>query len=151
MAQISFRANIAKVRGLQFSADGKARFNFSAAEGHRKKGPDGQWGDSGTTWYNITVFGKQAEDLADIIQEGAKQSVVVMGRVETREYEHNGETRESRDVVAEHVGIVHKAAQSNQPQQSQSWGGQQPSQPWGGAPNNDAANLGVPSGQGPAF
>lgn len=151
MANVSFRANVGKIRPLDFNkSDGKPRLSFSAAEGHRKKGPDGQWADSGTTWYNVTVFGRQAEDLADILQEGAKQAVVVNGRMETRAFEHNGEQRTSLDVVANEVGIVHKAAQSNQPQQSQSWGGQQPAQQWGGAPNNDAANWGTPN-QGPAF
>lgn len=151
MAQVSFRANVGKVRPLDFNkSDGKPRLSFSAAEGHRKKGPDGQWADSGTTWYNVTVFGRQAEDLADILQEGAKQAVVVNGRMETRAFEHNGEQRTSLDVVANEVGIVHKAAQPNQSQQSQSWGGQQPAQSWGGAPN-DAPNWGVPNGQGPAF
>lgn len=148
MANVSFRANIGKVRGLAFNNDGKARFSFSAAEGHRKKGQDGQWADSGTTWYNVTVFGKPAEDLADVIAEGRKQSVVVSGRMETREYEANGETRTSLDVVADNVGIVHRAPQSQQPasqpaQSQQQWGGQQDA--WGGgqqgfdAPSNGPA------------
>jgi len=130
MANVSFRANVGKVRGLAFSNDGKARFSFSAAEGHRRKGPDGQWADSGTTWYNVTVFGRQAEDLADILQEGAKQAVVVSGRMETRAYEHNGEQRESLDVIADQVGIVHRAPQQGQPSQPAQSG------QWGGAPAN---------------
>jgi single-stranded DNA-binding protein len=145
MAQVSFRANIGKVRPLDFNkSDGKPRLSFSAAEGHRKKGPDGQWADSGTTWFNVTVFGRLAEDLADVLQEGAKQSVVVTGRQETRAYEHNGKAGESLDVVATEVGIVHKAAQGQQSggfggQQSQQWGGQ--SDTWGGQPSNDGFNL----------
>lgn len=136
MAQVSFRANIGKVRPLDFNkSDGKPRLSFSAAEGHRKKGPDGQWADSGTTWYNVTVFGRLAEDLADILQEGAKQSVVVSGRMETRAYEHNGEKRESLDVVATEVGIVHRAPMaqpSSNPARSQQWGGnQQSAGDWG--------------------
>src|SRR5690625_1255214 len=112
MAQVSFRANVGKVRGLQFSQDGKPRFSFSAAESHRRFNKQSQqWEDTGTTWYNITVFGRHAEDLADIIQENAKQQVVVFGRQETRSYEHNGEQRTSLDVVADNVGLVHRAPQ----------------------------------------
>lgn len=115
MAQVSFKGNIGKVRGLQFSQDGKPRFSFSAAESHRRFNKQSQqWEDTGTTWYNITVFGRHAEDLADIIQEGAKQQVTVSGRMETRAYEHNGEQRESLDVVADHVGLVHRAPQQQQ-------------------------------------
>ena len=112
MATVSFKGNIGKVRGLQFGQDGKPRFSFSVAESHRRFNKQSQqFEDTGTTWYSVTVFGRQAEDLADIIQENAKQQVVVSGRQETRAYEHNGEQRTSLDVVADHVGLVHRAPQ----------------------------------------
>ena len=149
MAQVSFRANVGKVRGLQFSQDGKPRFSFSAAESHRRFNKQSQqFEDTGTTWYSVTVFGKHAEDLADIIQENAKQQVVVSGRQETRAYEHNGEQRTSLDVIADHVGLVHRA-----PQQAQQGGWNQPQQSqadWGAAPTNNAwAGGGQPQGQAP--
>ena len=149
MAQVSFRANVGKVRGLQFSQDGKPRFSFSAAESHRRFNKQSQqWEDTGTTWYSITVFGRHAEDLADIIQENAKQQVVVHGRMESRDYEHNGEQRSSLDVIADHVGLVHRA-----PQQAQQGGWNQPQQSqadWGAAPTNNAwAGGGQPQGQAP--
>ena len=140
MAQVSFRANVGKVRGLQFSQDGKPRFSFSAAESHRRFNKQSQqWEDTGTTWYSVTVFGRHAEDLADIIQEGAKQQVSVSGRQETRAYEHNGEQRTSLEVIADHVGLIHRAPQQaqqqggwNQPQQSQADWGAAPATAWGG-------------------
>ena len=112
MATVSFKGNIGKVRGLQFGQDGKPRFSFSVGESHRRLDKQtNDWQDLGTTWWNCTVFGRQAEDLADILQEGAKQQVVVSGRSQTRSYEHNGEQRTSLDVVADHVGLVHRAPQ----------------------------------------
>ena len=115
MAHVAFKANVGKVRGLQFSADGKPRFSFSVAEGHRRFNKQtNQWEDTGTTWWAVTVFGKQAEDLADVIAEGKKQQVTISGRSETREYEHNGEKRTSLDVIADHVGLVHRAANGGQ-------------------------------------
>ena len=144
MAQVSFRANVGKVRGLQFSQDGKPRFSFSAAESHRRLNKQtNEWEDTGTSWFNITVFGRLAEDLADIIQEGQKQQVVVSGRQESRDYEHNGQQRSSLDVVADHVGLVHRAQQGSQQQ-----GGFQPQQQqagWGAAPTNNAW-AGTPQG-----
>src|SRR5699024_3617132 len=95
-----------------------------------------QFEDTGTTWYSVTVFGRQAEDLADIIQENAKQQVSVSGRQETRAYEHNGEQRTSLDVVADHVGLVHRA-----PQQ-QSGGFQQQQQAPPPAGNQQASAFG---------
>ena len=132
MAQVSFRANVGKVRGLQFSQDGKPRFSFSAAESHRRFNKQSQqWEDTGTTWYSVTVFGRHAEDLADIIQEGAKQQVSVSGRQETRAYEHNGEQRTSLEVIADHVGLIHRAPQQAQQQSQADWGAA-PATAWGG-------------------
>lgn len=144
MAQISFRANVGKVRGLQFSQDGKPRFSFSAAESHRRFNKQtNAWEDTGTTWYSVTVFGKHAEDLADIIQENAKQQVTVSGRMETRAYEHNGEQRSSLDVIADHVGLIHRAqTPQHAPQPA-------PAASWGAAPDN-AWTGGVQPQQGQA-
>ena len=145
MAQVSFRANVGKVRGLQFSQDGKPRFSFSAAESHRRFNKQtNAWEDTGTTWYSVTVFGRHAEDLADIIQENAKQQVTVSGRMETRAYEHNGEQRSSLDVIADHVGIIHRAQTPQTPQAV-------PATNWGSVPQNDPwAGGGQPQqGQAP--
>ena len=136
MAQVSFRANVGKVRGLQFSQDGKPRFSFSAAESHRRFNKQSQqFEDTGTTWYSVTVFGKHAEDLADIIQENAKQQVTVSGRMETRAYEHNGEQRTSLDVIADHVGLIHRAPQTPQAVPATNWGSVPQNDPWAGGGN----------------
>ena len=136
MAQVSFRANVGKVRGLQFSHDGKPRFSFSAAESHRRFNKQSNaWEDTGTTWYSITVFGRHAEDCADIIQENAKQQVTVSGRMETRAYEHNGEHRSSLDVIADHVGIIHRAqTPQHAPQAAPASNPAPASNQWGNAP-----------------
>ena len=146
MAQVSFRANVGKVRGFAPAQNGgKSRFSFSAAEGHRRLNRQtNEWEDTGTTWFNVTVFGRQAEDLADIITEGAKQQVVVSGRQETRAYESNGKSGESLDVIADHVGLVHRAPQGSNQQPSQSsqqgWGGNT----WGGD-QQAAGDWGTPA------
>ena len=138
MASVTFKGNIGKVRGLAFSQDGKPRFSFSVAEGHgRFDKQTNQWQDTGTTWRNVTAFGKQAEDLASVIQEGQKQRVVVAGREETREYEANGETRTSLDVIADYVGIIPRA---DVPAQRQP----------GGAPNYSSVSA-VNAAQGAGF
>ena len=115
MASVAFKGFVGKVHGLKFSNDGKPRFAFSVAEGHRRFNKQtNEWEDTGTTWWAVTVFGKDAENLADVIAEGKKQLVTVAGRSSTREYEANGETRTSLDVIADHVGLVHRAAPNGQ-------------------------------------
>ena len=113
MAQVSFRANVGQVRGLKFTQDNKAMFRFSAAENHSRYNRQTQkYDDIGTTWYEITVFGKHAEDLANVIESGKKQQVTVSGRMETREYSTEaGTPGKSLDVTADHVGIVYFAPQ----------------------------------------
>lgn len=150
MANVSFRGNVGKVRGFTPAQNGgKSRFSFSVAEGHRKLNrQSNEWEDTGTTWFNVTVFGKSAEDLADVIAEGRKQQVIVTGRQESREYEANGETRTSLDVIADHVGIVHRAPQGQSNNsgfnpapasnggQGDPWNSQPPAAPdWGAQPN----------------
>lgn len=144
MASVAFKGFVGKVHGLKFSNDGKPRFAFSVAEGHRRFNKQtNEWEDTGTTWWAVTVFGKDAENLADVIAEGKKQLVTVAGRSSTREYEANGETRTSLDVIADHVGLVHRAATGGQgggnfaPAQSAGFGAPQPpaqpqQDPWAG-------------------
>lgn len=117
MASVSFHGNVGKVQQPQFSNDGKARIRFSVAESHgRFDRTTNQWQETGTTWRDVTVFGKRAEVLADTLREGAKQQVVVIGREETREYDRMDGTKGSAlEVVADVVGII----PSSQPAQQQ--------------------------------
>ena len=159
MASVAFKGFVGKVHGLKFSNDGKPRFAFSVAEGHRRFNKQtNEWEDTGTTWWAVTVFGKDAENLADVIAEGKKQLVTVAGRSSTREYEANGETRTSLDVIADHVGLVHRAGTGGQgggnfaPAQSAGFGGQpQPApaqqDPWAGGQQQPA--WGEPAQGGP--
>lgn len=117
MSTVTFTANIGSYHGLKFSRqDGKPRLSFSAAETARVKDQSGNWTDGGTTWFSVTLFGYAAEALdAAIANQGGKGKVIVTGRMSTREYEKDGQRRESLDVVADSVGLVPK----NQPAQGQ--------------------------------
>jgi len=148
MSTITFTGNIGKSQGLKFSNDGKPRLSFSAAETARVKDQSGQYVDGGTTWFNVTLFGYTAEALdAQIAAQGGKGKVIVTGRMSTREYEHNGEKRESLDVVADSVGLVPRGQQQGQGQQTQPtaqqqpWGGNQPAQNPGGWGNGNQAEA----------
>jgi single stranded DNA-binding protein len=133
MSTISFTGNIGSYHGLKFSNDGKPRISFSAAETARVKDQSGQWTDGGTTWFSVTLFGGASEALDQIIaNQGGKGKVIVTGRMSTRDYEKDGQQRQSLDVVADSVGLVPK----NQPAQGQQ--SQPASQPWTG--NQPAAN-----------
>ncbi len=146
MSNVSFTGNIGSYHGLKFSQDGKPRLSFSAAETARVKDQSGQYVDGGTTWFSVTLFGGASEALDQLIaNQGGKGKVIVTGRMSTRDYEKDGQQRQSLDVVADSVGLVPKnqpaQGQSQPAAQQQPWGGNQPagnSQGWGqgGADNS---------------
>ena len=143
MADVTFTGNLTAAPEMKFSNSGKAFANFTVAENYRKKNQNGEWEDSGTAFWRVTVFGYQAEAVADTLDKGMK--VVVGGRAELREYTtKEGAQGKSLECVANHVGVVPRAPKSNQQQSSgQAWGAEhqqsQPaSDPWA-ASNNQAA------------
>ena len=134
MADVTFTGNLTAAPEMKFSNAGKAFANFTVAENYRKRNQSGEWEDSGTAFWRVTVFGYQAEAVADTLDKGVK--VVVQGRGELREYTtKEGAQGKSLECVANHVGVVPRAPKSNNgggfgQQQSQSWGAEhQPTQP----------------------
>lgn len=82
----------------------KQRTTFSIATS--KKGRDGDGnGQEVTTWWNVTVFGKQGENCARYLSKG--KGVQVIGDVEFREYQaKDGSNRVSNDVAASKVTFL---------------------------------------------
>ena len=135
MADVTFTGNLTAAPEMKFSNAGKAFANFTVAENYRKKNQNGEWEDSGTAFWRVTVFGYQAEAVADTLDKGMK--VVVQGRGELREYTtKEGAQGKSLECVANHVGVVPRAPKNGGGQQSQgqSWGQpvqqQAQSDPW---------------------
>ena len=136
MAQAAFHGNIGKVKEPAFSNEGQCRLSFTVAEGHSRFDKQAkEWKDTGTTWRRVTVFGKRAETLADVLREGAKQQVVVIGREETREWTNeDGTTGSGLEVVADIVGLIPSAGQGSQQRataQASNNGG------WGNGPDSE--------------
>jgi single-stranded DNA-binding protein len=153
MANVSTTANIGTYHGLKYGNDGKPRISFSAAETARIKDQAGQWVDGGTTWFNVTLFGGASEALDQIIAgQGGKGKVNFTGRMSTRVYEHNGEKRESLDVVADSVGLVPRNQPANGGNQQPARTQQAPQQdPWAAPATQDAGGWGNGPTTGPAF
>ena len=124
MADVIFTGNLTAAPEMKFSNAGKAFANFTVAENYRKRNQNGEWEDSGTAFWRVTVFGYQAEAVADTLDKGMK--VVVQGRGELREYTtKEGAQGKSLECVANHVGVVPRAPKNNsggQQSSGQSWG-----------------------------
>jgi len=74
---------------------------FSIAASRRYTDQNGQQVEK-TNWFNVTAWGKTAETIDNLTQQGAIRKgtqLFVQGRLDLREYQDsNGQTRSSMDV-----------------------------------------------------
>ena len=91
------RGNVGKDPEVRTLNSGDAVANFSIAVSERRKGEDH------TTWFRCNAFGKTAEVVRDYVRKGSK--VLVQGRIQTREYEKDGITRQSWDVMVDRLSL----------------------------------------------
>jgi single-strand DNA-binding protein len=93
--------NLGRDPEKRYTQDGRPVTRFSVAATTRRRERDGEWADH-TEWFSVTVFGRQAETLAERVTKGTR--VYVEGRLESRQYEtQNGSKGFSLDVVANEV------------------------------------------------
>jgi single-strand DNA-binding protein len=93
--------NLGRDPEKRYTQDGRPITRFSVAATTRRKERDGEWQDH-TEWFNVTVFSRQAETLAERLVKGTR--VYVEGRLESRTYEtQNGGKGFAMDIVANEV------------------------------------------------
>lgn len=95
--------NCTKVPELKFSAAGKAVLKISVAVNRRQQ-VNGEWQDGPTSFFDITCFGKLAENTAASIGKGTR--VIAVGRLEQRTWETaDGQKRSSVELVADDIAV----------------------------------------------
>ena len=70
-----------------------------------------------TEWHNIVCWGKTAEVIEKFVRKGS--SLYIQGKIRTRSYEKDGQTRYVTEIECETMQILDRRAES---QQSQSQG-----------------------------
>src|SRR5690242_12660446 len=96
--------NLGRDPEKRYTQDGRPVTRFSVAATTRRRERDGEWADH-TEWFSVTVFGRQAETLAERVSKGTR--VYVEGRLESRQYEtQNGTKGFSLDVIANEVIVL---------------------------------------------
>lgn len=121
---ITVQGRLAADPELRFGASGKAFCNISVPDQKRTRNDRGEWEDaSATTWFRATIFGEQAEALAEHARKG--DDVILTGRLITREWtDKEGGTRSSLEVDFAKVAVVPKgrpAQRSSGPAQDDPW------------------------------
>lgn len=86
---------------LRFSPGGTAVANIRLVANSRKKVND-EWVDDKVVWLRAVAFKTMAENIAESIEKG--HLVTVTGRLQTEEYESNGEKRQAYTVLIDTIG-----------------------------------------------
>src|SRR6478752_3517286 len=83
---------------------------FTVAVNDRRLNDAGRWEDAGTVFHRVVVFNQQSRHVADSLRKG--DSVIVAGDLRFGTYtdKETGQTRETRDIVADNVGASLKFA-----------------------------------------
>lgn len=93
--------NTGKDAELRYTANGTAQSQFSLAVNFRRKGTSGDWEDA-TEWFNIVVFGDQAERTSQYITKG--KQLYIEGRLQTRTWDDDQGVKHYRtEVIANQV------------------------------------------------
>lgn len=97
--------NLAADVELKFTPQGKAVAKFPVATSERFKNDKGEWDSRNLTYWNIIVWDKQAENIADSIGKG--DEVIVYGKAYTTSWEdkNTGEKRTRMEVTATKVAV----------------------------------------------
>jgi single-strand DNA-binding protein len=100
MNQITVIGNVGRQpEGLKYTGSGLAVLKFSVAD---TRGKDDQ---KKTSWYDIVVFGDQAEAVVENIGKGDR--IMVAGRLQVEDYEKKDGTKGKRvEIIADAVGRV---------------------------------------------
>lgn len=101
MLKLSVIGNIGSDPEMKYSSSGQAFLRFNVASNGRTRDQSGNWQDS-TEWVRVTVFGKRAESLANLLKKGTR--VYCDGRLEARPWTaQDGSVRAGLELIASDV------------------------------------------------
>lgn len=83
--------------------------NFTLACGWKTSSKDG------TEWVRVVAYNKLAEIIGEYMKKGSQ--MYISGRMSTRSYEKDGQTRYSTEVIADRMQMLGHAKGSDAPKQ----------------------------------
>ena len=96
--KITVVGNLGRDPELRYTPQGNAVCNFSMATNEKRRDKSGEFQDV-TTWFRITLWGKQAENASKFLTKGS--SVYIEGRLRVEEWsDRDGKNRYTLDVHA---------------------------------------------------
>ena len=114
MAYIKVTGNIGTDPEIKFFEGKNGSFgvcSFSLAETERVKDSSGNWTNGQTTWYRISMLGRQAEVMVDSLSKG--DLVKVEGTFKQSSYKaKDGTDKTGLEIKAEEITLAIKAKKS---------------------------------------
>ncbi len=99
--------NLGRDPEMRYTPQGTAICSFTMATNERRKDKSGEQQDV-TTWFKVTVWGKQAETVSKYLTKGRK--VYVEGRLHVEEWtDRDGKQRHTLEVNATDVHFIDSA------------------------------------------
>lgn len=102
--KITIVGNLGKDPELRYTPQGNAVCNISVATNEKKRDKSGDMQDV-TTWFRITLWGKQAENASKYLTKGSP--VYIEGRLRVEEWQdQNGKERYTLEVQATDMQFI---------------------------------------------
>ncbi len=119
--KITVVGNLGRDPELRYTPQGNAVCNFSMATNEKKRDKSGESQDV-TTWFRITLWGKQAENASKYLTKGS--SVYIEGRLRLEEWtDRDGKIRHTLDVQATDMQFIGGASGGAPPRDEMSGSG----------------------------
>jgi single-strand DNA-binding protein len=101
--QVTLMGNLTRDPDLRQIPSGQSVCSFSLALNRSFKGSDGQWQDA-TDFVDVVAWGPLGERVAQYVTKG--RPVLVSGRLQSRQWEQEGQKRSKLEVVANDVTFL---------------------------------------------
>lgn len=117
MNHVILTGNVGKEPAIKTFENGTKAASFTLATTERGfTTKEGREIPDRTEWHNISVIGGLAKVVEGYVQKGTR--LLVEGKIQTRTYEKNGETKYLKEIKASNIEMQGKASsESKQPQQ----------------------------------
>ncbi|HYV15254.1 MAG TPA: single-stranded DNA-binding protein [Conexibacter sp.] len=101
--RVVMTGNLTRDPELRSTPSGMSVCSLRIACNTRRKGSSGEWEDK-PNYFDVTVWGAQGENCARYLAKG--RPVAIDGRLEWREWEHEGQKRQAVDIIADSVQFL---------------------------------------------
>jgi single-strand DNA-binding protein len=101
--RVVMTGNLTRDPELRSTGSGLSVCKLGVACNTRRKNGAGEWEEK-PNFFRVTVFGPQGENCAQYLKKG--RPVAIDGRLEWSQYERDGQTRESIDIIADTVQFL---------------------------------------------